>query len=161
VSAAGAKVTGKAPAPSTVLSVLDIEGQKSMRSVRVYVVPVVRTMAPKLSGDLAGGINGRVTKQKDGYRLQIRPSRGQGKKMRWVTRGTGVYREGPGPKAPITPKRPGGELTLPGGRKYASVKGQKPNDFMARADRQTRRRAEILIRQGATNAVKVLSRGGR
>jgi hypothetical protein len=113
-------------------------------------------------------MQGTVRKTPTGHRATVGPPRGRRYKSgdatvaqvaRWVTRGTGIYRDGPGPKRPITGKhgvlRP---MVLPGGRKVRSVKGQKPNAFIARAETRALVPVERALRAGAEQAARALRR---
>jgi hypothetical protein len=146
----GVKVTGSLPAPQRILSVLDEHAKDAMTEARDVTRTLLRAEAP---GKLGEAMTGSVTKTPTGYRAQIAPPRRKryppgeatvAQVVRWVNRGTGIYRQGPGRKRKITSKkgvlRP---MILPGGRKVRSIKGQRPNPFLARVET----RIEPLVRQ--------------
>lgn len=153
------------PQPGRILGVLDAHAKLALTETKNIVLPLTRGEAP---GGLGSEIRGAVRKTPTGYRATIAPPRRKRYKdgeatvaqvARWVSRGTGIYRKGPGRKRPITGKR--GVLrpmTLPGGRRVRSMKGQRPNPFIARAEAKALVPVERAIRGGAERAAQALRR---
>lgn len=161
----GARLVGNMPATGAVLRVLDANAQRATKAAVDVVMPILREEAP---GQLGAAFAGSVRKTGDGYRATIAPPRKRryrtgaatvAKVARYVNRGTGLYREGPGPKRKITGKlgvlRP---MVLPGGRRYRSVRGQHPNPFLARADHRALGPARQALEEGAKRAARELAR---
>ena len=146
----GVRVTGRGlPAPARILDVLDDHAKQAAKEATDVTRTQLRAQAP---GKLGAAITGSVRKTPTGYRAQVAPPRRKryppgeatvAQVVRWVNRGTGIYRDGPGRKRKITSKkgvlRP---MILPGGRRVRSIKGQKPNPFLARVEQ----RAAPLVR---------------
>lgn len=161
----GVKVTGSLPVPRTILGVLDEEARHAMRAA---VDETRRTLASEAPGHLGEAMTGSVRKTDTGYRATVQSPRKKryppgeatvAQVVRWVNRGTGLLREGPGPKRRITGRR--GVLrpmVLPGGRKVRSVKGQKPNPFIARTETRAEPLARHAIEDGARKAADRLRR---
>ena len=152
----------KLPQGRTMLGIIDAEQRAGLTRAADLALADVRAAAP---GGLGGDYQARVTRTATGNRAVIAPRRGarRGRSTaadiaRWVTRGTGIYRQGSGPKRPIRSKRLFGTMTLPGGRRLRSVKGQRPNPFIARAMVRTRPRVERELEQAADVAAKRLAR---
>lgn len=162
----GVKVTGSLPAAHTILGVLDDEAKRAMSDARDVARTEIRAEAP---GHLGEAITGSVRKTPTGYRAIVQPPRGKqyhppgeatvAQVVRWVNRGTGLLRVGPGRKRRITGKhgvlRP---MVLPGGRKIRSVKGQKPNPFIARAETKAEPLVRAAIEAGARRGAARLRR---
>lgn len=161
-----ARLEGHMPDPNRILHVLDDHAKDAVTAAKDIVVPLAKAEAPGRLGDV---ITGSVRKTPTGHRAVVQPAkRGQryrnsdatvAQVVRWVNRGTGIYRQGPGPKRPITGKR--GVLrpmTLPGGRRVRSIKGQKPNPFIARAETRALAPVERALRAGAERAAQALRR---
>lgn len=159
-------ITGRVPAPQTILGVLDAEARKAIADTRNVAVPIARAEAPRRSGRLAGAVDGRISKTATGHQVTVAVKRGvphgrvtAAKVARWVAQGTGVYRKGAGPKRPITGRRGVlGTMVLPGGRRVRSVKGQRPNPFLARAETRAAGPAAAAMRDGARRAADRLRR---
>jgi hypothetical protein len=144
------------PQARAVRGALDEAARDATRDATRAVLPIVQNAAP---GGLGGAMKATIRETPRGHEATIGPGRQRykgasaAKVTRWVTRGTGVYRVGPGRKRPITSRR--GVLavmTLPGGTQVRSVKGQRPNPFMARAKDRADAAAERAVRQGAGRA---------
>lgn len=151
------------PRPGAILGVLDANAKAALDEAAKATLPIVRQEAP---GGLGGAMTASVRKTQTGYRAVIQAPRGKrygdaraAQVVRWVTRGTGVRRVGPGPKRPITSKRGVlGTMVLPGGRRVRTVKGQHPNPFVARAENRAQGPVERIMRQGAERAADDLKR---
>lgn len=152
-------VTGKPlpPAP-TLLGAVDQTARETMNVLRDEVRPVVTRETPHRSGVTAAKLAPRIGKTSTGYSLTVGASRGAkhghvtvAEVVRWVTRGTGVHREGPGPKHRITAKNPLRRMTLPGGAKRWSVAGQQPNPFVDRILVSGTPKVLAAAEQGAQN----------
>lgn len=151
------------PKPADVLRTLDKQARASMRESTRVVLPLARQEAP---GGLGQALEATVRKTEHGYRATVGPParkqyRGASaaKVVRWVTRGTGIYRTGPGPKRKITSKRGVlGTMVLPGGTRVRTVRGQHPNPFIARAEQRSREPIERALREGAQRAAEELRR---
>lgn len=162
----GVKVTGSLPAPRTILGVLDDQAKRSMGEARDIARTEIHAQAP---GNLGEAITGSVRKTPTGYRATVAPPRGKryhprgeatvAQVVRWVNSGTGLLRVGPGRKRRITGKhgvlRP---MVLPGGRKVRSIRGQKPNPFIARAETKAEPLVRAAIEAGARHAADRLRR---
>lgn len=152
------------PTAADVAKVLDAQARASMREAARAVEPIVRQEAP---GGLGQVMRPTVRKTPTGYRAVVAPPRRARYKggataaqvVRWVTRGTGLYRQGPGPKRKITSKRGVlGTMTLPGGTRVRTVRGQHPNPFVARAEQRSREPIERALREGAQRAADAMRR---
>lgn len=161
-----ARLEGKVPRPTRILGVVDEHARMALRDVTQQIVlPAAREEAP---GGLGQAITASVRRTPEGHRAVVQASprkayKGSGatgaQVVRWVTRGTGIYRRGPGPKRRITSKRGVlGTMTLPGGTRVRTVRGQRPNPFVARAEDRTRARVERAVRESARKAAAELAR---
>lgn len=159
----GAHLSGRMPSPRQIMTVMDAHARLAVTEAKNVVVPVVRAEAP---GGLGAAMTGSVRKTATGHRLivQAAPRKSYGKGsatgaqvVRWVNRGTGIYRKGPGAKRRIASKS-GGPMTLPGGREVLSVKGQQPNEFIARGKRRADPMVREQLREGARQAANELRR---
>lgn len=161
----GARITGNIPAPATILGVLDAHARDAISDARNVTKPILEAEAP---GGLGRAMTATVRKTPTGHRMTMQAPRARryppgeatvAQVARWVNRGTGIHRKGPGPKRPITGRlgvlRP---MTLPSGRRMRSVKGQKPNPFIARAETRAEPLARIAIEAGARRASAALRR---
>jgi hypothetical protein len=158
------KVTGRLPAPRAVRGALDHAARDATKAAAAAALPVVRDAAP---GGLGGAMSVTMRQTQAGHVATVGPSPRKRYKggasgaqvTRWVTRGTGVYRAGPGRKRPITSKRGVlGTMTLPGGIQVRSVKGQRPNPFMARAKDRADAAATRAVRSQAGHTADKLRR---
>lgn len=159
----GVRMSGRMPSSRQIMGVMDAHARIAVTEAKNVVVPVVKAEAP---GGLGAAMTGSVRKTPTGFRLVVqaapRKKYRQGSAtgaqvVRWVNRGTGVYRKGPGAKRRIASKT-GGPMTLPGGRAVLSVKGQKPNEFIARGKRRADPMAREQLREGARQAANELRR---
>ena len=158
-------VRGRPVDPKTMLSAIDLEAKAAMGEARVVVDGIVQRDTPKRTGRLAQALKPRVTRTKTGYSLTVKPPRGArhgdvtvAQVAKWVQTGTGLYREGPGPKHKVRAKNPLRRMTLPGGRRVWSVKGQHPDPFMARIERDATPRVQELADRGAERAARAAER---
>lgn len=161
----GVRVEGSLPKPHRVVSTFDAEARKALREAATRVaLPIARQEAP---GGLGEALTSTVRAMPGGYRAVIqasprKPYKGAAsgaKVVRWVTHGTGLERVGPGPKRRITSRRGVlGSMVLPGGRRVRTVRGQKPNPFLARAEQRARGAVETSLRHGAREAGQALRR---
>lgn len=160
----------KIPPARTLLGVLDAQARETVGQARRVVKPIVTAQTPRHSGATAKALQPRVSRTKTGAALNVRAPRGRrhpsgatiAQVVRWVNRGTGLFREGAGAKAPIQPKgararRRGATLSVYG-RPYRSVKGQKPNKFMDRIERQGTPKVRRAFEQGARRAARAVER---
>lgn len=160
-----ARLEGSMPRPGQILGVLDVHARLALTEAKEVVLPLARAEAP---GDLGDALTGSVRKTPTGYRTTVAPPTRRRYKsgeatvaqvVRWVSRGTGIHRKGPGPKRPITGRygvlRP---MVLPGGRRVRSVKGQKPNPFIARAEHRAAAPVARILHTGAQRAADTLRR---
>jgi hypothetical protein len=160
-----ARLEGRMPPPGRIMGVLDVHAKIALGEAKNIVLPLARQEAP---GGLGDALQGTVRRTPTGHRAVVQPPRGRRYKggdatvaqvARWVTRGTGLYRIGPGPKRRITGKR--GVLrpmVLPGGQRVRSVKGQRPNPFIARAELRALAPVQHALRVGAERAATALRR---
>jgi hypothetical protein len=162
----GVTIHGKVPAPRTILATLDEHAKIALRDTATRVVlPIAREEAP---GGLGAALTSTVRRTETGYRATIQASPRKAYKggratgaqvVRYVTRGTGLYREGPGPKKKITSRRGVlGTMILPGGRRVRTVRGQHSNPFVARAEERARQPVRHSLEQGARAAGEHLRR---
>lgn len=161
----GARLEGRMPEPRKILGTLDEHARAAVKAAGDAALPIVRAEAP---GRLGRAFESSVRKTPTGQRVTVAPTTrkryGSGVAtgvmvVRWVTRGTGLYRQGPGPKRKITSKRGVlGSMTLPGGRRLRTVKGQHANPFVARAEPRAAAAAGRAILGGAEHAANELRR---
>lgn len=160
------RIHGHVPKPREILLTLDAQAKVALREAATRVaLPLAREEAP---GGLGAALTSSVRATPSGYRATIQASprkqykggRATGAKVvRWVTHGTGLYRVGPGPKRKITSRRGVlGTMVLPGGRRVRTVRGQKSNPFVARAEARARAPVERALRDGARHAAAALRR---
>lgn len=132
---------GQIPPVGTLLGIVDSGARASMSRARDDIAVIVASETPSASGEVAKALKPRLSKTATGAGMTVGASRarqhGQGPAtiadvVRWVNRGTGKYRQGPGPKSRIRAKNPLRRMVLPGGRKVWSVAGQHANPFIAR-----------------------------
>lgn len=161
----GARLDGKMPEPRKIMGTLDAHARTAVKAAGEAALPIVQAEAP---GRLGRAFETSVRKTPTGQRVTVAPQTrkryGSGtatgvQVVRWVTRGTGLYRQGPGRKRKITSKRGVlGTMTLPGGRVLRTVKGQHANNFVARAEPRAAAAADRAIRAGAEHAASELRR---
>lgn len=158
----GAHLKGSMPKPGQIMGVLDKHAKLAATDAKNVVMPLIKAEAP---GGLGDAFTARVAKTPTGYKTTVQTPRAKPYKggatgsnvVRWVTRGTGIYRKGGGRKKPIRAKR-GGVLILPGGKRVRSVKGQRPNPFLARAETRAMAPVERALYDGAKKAANALRR---
>lgn len=162
-------VKGRLPEPKTVLGVLDQQGQQAMRQAVKALAEETHEQTPRSDRGgqhLADQFSTRVTKTKTGWQgrgtFAGRPHRNTtaAKVARYVTRGTGIYREGPGPKRKIRAKHKTHRMNLGTNVRRWTVKGQRPNPFLRRARERADERARRALRQGALDAARILREKG-
>lgn len=160
----------KLPGELALVRVIDEEAQAAIKRAQAHVAPIVSAETPRgRTGSLARAMKPKVAKTSTGARLTIQAPRGKRNGgqatiadiARWVTRGTGLYRttglENQRARR-IRSSRPLGRMTLPGGRKVWSVKGQRPNPFLDRVQQRAGRRVEEILEQGADQAARAVER---
>lgn len=163
-------VTGKAlPSERAILALLDREADRTISAARQRVAPIVDSEVPQRTGKVAKDLQPRASKTRDGSALTVQPSRRKPHRggstiaevVRRNNRGTGIYREGPGPKLPIRPKRrwrPDAAMILPGGKRVRKVRGQKPNPYLERIRRRATPVVDDVVARGADDAARALER---
>jgi hypothetical protein len=134
----------KLPPARTIIGAVDQASKDTMQQARREVLPIVMSETPRKRGIVAQDLRPRTSQTKSGRRLTVGATRRKrhdsyatiAQVMRWVQRGTGVRRDGPGAKNRVRPKgalnRLRGASLSVYGRQYSSVAGQRPNPFMAR-----------------------------
>lgn len=148
------------------LGAIDTEARKTMAAAAADLAPIVAREAPRgRTGKVASAMRPRVSRTATGQSLVIAPPRRphSGKAtiaqvVRWVTRGTGLYRTGPGVKSRIRASNPWQRLVLPGGKKVWSVRGQHPNAFVDRIRSIGTPRVERVLQEGAEDAARAVER---
>lgn len=163
-------VTGEIlPSEKTILTALEKEARDTVNRAKADVAPVVATQTPRHKGRLAAALAPRVTRTATGVALIVAPPRGRlhsgtatvAQVLRFVTKGTGLFREGGGAKAVIRGKRgpslDRGAMSIYGRWVY-SVAGQRPNAFMDRIKTVGGLRVDFEYRAGAARAAKTLER---
>jgi hypothetical protein len=153
------------PNPATILSTLDVQARETMKVAQADVATVVSSETPHSSGETARALAPRLSRTSTGVALLVGPPRGKrhgnvtvAQVVRWVTHGTGELREGPGPKRRIRAKNPLRRLKVGRGVARYSVKGQRPDHFMARIEQRGTPRVEAAAERGAQNAARALER---
>lgn len=159
------KITGKMPDARRVASTLEAEARAALtEAARRVALPIVRQEAP---GGLGEAMTASVRRTPEGYRATIQASSRKAYKggatgakvVRWVTHGTGLYRQGPGRKKKITSRRGVlGTMVLPGGQRVRTVRGQHSNPFVARAEDRAREPVRHAMEQRARAAGDALRR---
>lgn len=132
------------PTERAMLAALDNGARQAMEQAKRPAAAAVLSETPRgRTGATAAALAPRTQRTATGQTLVIAPPRGArhpsgptiAQVVRWVNRGTGTLREGPGSKAPIHSPRLfpyGARMILPGGAKRLFVKGQAANPFMER-----------------------------
>jgi len=153
------------PPPATILGAIDAQARAAMVVAQKEVGAIVLRETPRASGQTAAALKPRLGRTATGVSLLVGAPRNRrhGKVtvadvVRWVNRGTGVYREGFGPKHRIRAKNPLRRMTLPGGTKRYSVAGQHPDHFMQRIRDAGTAQVEQAAEQGAQNAAREIER---
>jgi len=157
----------KAPDVPGMLGAIDAEARETMKDARNPVKDIVNQEAPRKTGELQKALAPRSAKTATGAKLAISVGkrRRHGKVtaaqvLRWTTRGTGENREGPGKKKKIKSKRRFGRMTLPGGKKVYSVKGQEPKHYMVKIEARATPVVERECREGAKKAARAAELAG-
>lgn len=164
-------IAERMPTERTLLTVVDEEARSTVKKAQSAMAPVVTAETPRASGATAGALAPRVGRSGTGHSLTIAAPRGRvhprsstgatiAQVIRWVTRGTGLERVGPGAKSRIRGQRVGfrREPLSVYGRAYSSVRGQKANPFMSRISAAGSLRVEPLLIAGAQEAARALER---
>lgn len=163
-------VTGKdLPKEAVILATLDKASHQAIERARSDLAPIVTSQVPRgRTGSLEHALEPRAQKTPWGSALVVGPRRGAhhasgptiAQVVRWVTRGTGLERQGPGAKAPLHSPRwlYGAEMILPGGKARLTVRGQKANPFLERIRSIGTPRVERALKQGAEDAARLLAR---
>jgi len=149
------------PPPQTVLSAIDREAKVTMQRAREEIAPIVSQETPRKSGRMAEALRPRIGRVKTGYALTVGAPRGArhgnvtvNQVAIFVTRGTGLYREGPGGKHKIRAKNPLRRMKLPNGRWVWSVRGQHADHFITRIADMGTPRVERTAIDGAYAAAR-------
>lgn len=155
------------PARTLIEAVDRAAKQTARRAAQDAVAPAVAANTPRKSGQTVKALKPRVRQTKSGVAVSVGAPRGRkhtpgtatvAEVVRWVTRGTGVHRDGPGPKLPIRSKVEGRRMVLPGGARRWSVKGQKPNPFVARIGHTAGPKVQRAFEQGARDAAAEIAK---
>lgn len=161
----GASQPPRLPDEQTILTVLDDAARSALVDVGELVDQAIHAEGPRRTDALVDGFITTPTKTPEGHRLRVRPSprKRHGKATvaqvaRWVNRGTGTLRVGPGPKKRIVSRQPGLAMQVGSGVARRSVAGQAANPFVERADDRTSIAAQVRIEQGADLAAWALGK---
>lgn len=111
-------VAEKLPTEHTLLTVVDKVAARTAREARDAAAPVVARETPRKSGATAQALRPKATRTGTGHAVSIAVPRGRkhprssygatiNEVVRWVNRGTGELRVGPGRKRPIRGRRTG------------------------------------------------------
>lgn len=161
-------VTGKPMPPAqTILTAIDEHAQATMKAAERELGPVVAGLVPRgRTRKLADGLRPKTTRTARGTQISVQAPRGKAHDryatiadvVRWVNRGTGIHRAGPGAKRRVRSRVPGRKMTLPGGAQRTTVAGQRPNPFMARIVDVATPRIERATAAGARGLDRVIDR---
>lgn len=158
------------PSAVRLVGVIDREAQAAMKRAQQHVAPIVASETPRgRTGRLAAAMRPRVSRTTTGARMIVQAPRGRrgasqatvAQVARWVTRGTGLYRTtgtDVQPARRIRSTRRLGRMTLPGGRKVWSVKGQRPNPFLNRVLQRSAPQVEQILQRAAADAARAAER---
>lgn len=155
------------PAERTLLGAIDTQARRTVAQARAEIGPLVARETPRSSGRTAAALRPRVSKTPTGAALTIGAPKGKPHSgnatiadvVRWVNRGTGTLRAGPGPKRRIrSSRRPPRRLVLPGGKKVWSVRGQRANPFLGRIQTLGTPRVQRAFEHGATQAARAIEK---
>jgi hypothetical protein len=159
------RVVKPLPPPNSLLGALDLGAQATMKAAQAEIAPIVSAETPHKTGEMAAALRPRLGRTSTGRSLTVGAPRGRkhgrvtlAEVVKWVNDGTGLYRVGGGAKHRIRAKNPLRRMTLPGGAKRWSVKGQHPNAFMARIEIAGTSRVEAVMEQGAVDAARAAER---
>lgn len=153
------------PRPGVILHTLDTHASEALKNASDAILPIMRHEAP---GSLGTEMKSQIRKTLTGAALTVQPVVGKRYKggpatvvqvAGWVTKGTGLYRKGPGPKKAIISRRGVlGTMTLPGGNRVRVVKGQRPNPFIDRAEDRALPVVRRVLAEGLRDAGRSLQR---
>jgi hypothetical protein len=150
------------PPLSTFLTVIDTGARKAMTAARDDIAPIVSRETPRSSGRTAAALRPKVSRTSTGAALVVGAPRGKrhgnvtvAEVVQFVNKGTGLY----GYKhRRIRAKNKLRRMTLPGGQKRWSVRGQKPNPFMLRIRDAGTPRVQAAAEAGATETARAVER---
>lgn len=161
-------VTGKPLPPTlTFLSAVDEHARSTMKDAERDIAPLVAGLVPRgRTGKVAGALRPRTTRTARGAQISVGAPRGKAHNnyatiaevVRWVNRGTGIHRAGPGGKRRVRSSIPGRKMILPGGAQRTTVAGQRPNPFMRRISDAVTPRFERAAADGARRLGRVIER---
>lgn len=137
-------IGGRLPSPRELTADLDRHARHAAEQAASDALAVVRADAP---GSFAGqSMTSSVRRTADGYQVTVEPVKKRRYIARFVSGGTGIY----GPKRKRIRPRKAKAFKL-NGREYSSVRGQRPNPFMARARERATAAAERAITRVGTS----------
>lgn len=148
----------KLPPISTVLGALDLEGQATAREASQHTVSAVRRTMPARSGRARRAQAGRVTREGQGFRVEVKPrntSQYPGgvtpvQVTRFIDQGTGVY----GPRGrPYGPRR-AEAFRLPSGWHSGTIQGQKAQHIYDRVERSEEAQVFRIFERGSHRAAR-------
>ena len=151
----------------TMLGAIDTQAQQAIKTGRQAVEPLVVSEVPRKSRKTAAALRPRTSRTATGGAITIGAPRGKvhdgqatiADVVRYVNHGTGLYRNTPGPKKLIrSSRRPPRRMVLPGGVRRWTVKGQHPNEFMARIRTLGTPRVETAFKEGSELAARAAER---
>ena len=151
--------------PNSLLVAIDRGAKVTMQEAREAVAPIVSLETPRRSGRMAAALVPKVRKVGTGYSLTVGAPRGArhgevtvNQVVRWVNRGTGLYRVGPGSHKKIRSKRLLCDMHIPGYGWVRSVKGQHPDPFLSRIFSLSDPRVQEIALAGAQRAAREAER---
>lgn len=156
------------PSATKITKAIDTGARRSLQKAQRTMKAVVAAEVPG-SGAVERALQPKVQQTSTGHALHIGAPRGArhpsgatiNQVIRWNNRGTGVRRVGPGPKNVIHSPRwfpYGAAMTLPGGAKRMTVKGQAANPYMERIGRAGDLRVEQLVKEGGEQVMIQIAR---
>lgn len=156
------------PSATKITKAVDVGARRSLQRAQRTMKAVVAAEVPG-AGAVERALQPRVSQTSTGHALTIGAPRGArhpsgatiNEVIRWNNRGTGVRRVGPGAKSEIHSPRLfpyGAAMTLPGGAKRLTVKGQGANPYMERIGRAGDLRVGQTIAQGAEAVMVEIAR---
>jgi hypothetical protein len=148
--------------PQLAIDAIDEGAQAAMTEASGAVRPIIVRLTPRRSGRLAEALQPRVTRSKRGIVMTVgaRPGARHGNVsvsdvVRFVTRGTGLYRT-TGPRHVIRGRRRE-PLKLPFGPRW-TARGQRPDPFITRIEIEATPRVEAIARKAAEDAARAAER---
>lgn len=155
--------------PHTMLQAVDESAKAAVEAAKQPIGRIVDQETPRDKGVMERELQPRTARTPTGFKLTVAARRGAKESsgaslaevIRYVTRGTGLYREGPGPKHRIRAKHPLRRMVLPGGRKVWSVAGQHANPFVDRLEERADPVFEQVAVAGADDAARFAERVAR